>query len=130
MIGRLRVCGKVRFGIVQGVVHIVPDITESHVALTMHTEYQTQPEPHADAPEDAPDSDVADAPVNATVPTSDVPHVLRLTHAMCYFAVQGRTLLNERILLLDTEHTCVSRRALLVGLSRAARARLVSVATK
>ena len=83
LIGCPRGCGKDRYGIVQGVVYTITAITESHVALTMNTEYHTQPELHEDAPEDAPDSDVADAPVNPTVPISDVPKVLRLAHAMC-----------------------------------------------
>ena len=117
-------------GIVQGVVYTVTGITESHAALTMNTEYQTQSEPHEDSPEDAPDSDVAEAPINTTVPISDVPNILRLTQAMCYFAVQGRTLRNKRTLLLDTEHTRFSRIALIIGLSRATIANLVSIATK
>ena len=74
--------------------------------------------------------DVAKAPHEICVPAVDVPKLLRLTHAMCYFTVQGRTLRNKRILLVDAEHPFFQRRSLIVGLSRATHGDLVHVANK
>ena len=44
---------------------------------------------------------------------------LRLTHAMCFYTVQGRTVRDRHIVLLDTANRNFSVRALIVGLSRA-----------
>ena len=62
------------------------------------------------------------------VPLDEIPYLLRLTHAMCYYTIQGRTIRNKRILLIDTDHPHFSRRALIVGLSRATRSKVVHVA--
>ena len=53
------------------------------------------------------------------VPLGEIPYLLRLTHAMCYYTIQGRTIKNKHIQLIDTEHPNFSRRSLIVGLSRA-----------
>ena len=54
-----------------------------------------------------------------TVPLGDAPTLLRLTHAMCYFTCQGRSIdLGKPVLMIDTNHKCFSRRALIVGMSR------------
>ena len=53
------------------------------------------------------------------VPLQEIPYLLRLTHCMCYYTIQGRTIRDKHILLIDTEHPNFSRRALIVGLSRA-----------
>ena len=58
----------------------------------------------------------------------DVATMLRLTNAMCYYTMQGRTL-NSHVVLMDTEWSRFSRRALIVGLSRATHGNLVHVAT-
>ena len=64
------------------------------------------------------------------VPVLDVPRVFRLTHAMCYFTVQGRSLdLGRKTLLLDTEHRHFTRRALIVGMSRVRHGSDLQVAT-
>ena len=62
------------------------------------------------------------------VPLGEVPYLLRLTHAMCYYTIQGRTLRDKNILLIDTDHPNFSRRALIVGLSRATHENFVHVA--
>ena len=62
------------------------------------------------------------------VPIGEIPYLLRLTHAMCYYTIQGRTIRNKHILLIDTEHRNFSRRALIVGLSRATHGQVVHVA--
>ena len=64
-----------------------------------------------------------------TLLLADIPAVMRLTHAMCYYTVQGRTL-RRHTLLLDTTHPNFSRRALIVGLSRATHGNYVHVGTE
>ena len=96
----------------------------------MHSEYQTAPEHAEDDDGDLPGADVANAPLHIAIPKLDVPKLLRLTHAMCYYTIQGRTLKNKRILLLDTEFTHVTCRALIVGLNRVTHGAHASVATR
>ena len=52
------------------------------------------------------------------VPLAEVPYLLRLTHAMCYYTMQARTVKNRHMVLLDTDSKHFSVRALIVGLSR------------
>ena len=94
--------GSGRQDVVQGVMYIVQAITEDHVELKMRAEYCRG----------APDDTVK-------LQRSEVVRQLRLSHAMCYYTVQGRTVRDKHILLLDTDHTHFSVRALIVGLSRA-----------
>ena len=127
LIGCPRGVGNDRHGIVQGVVYHVTSIEGTHVSLVMNAEYQNSTDEDEDD-EDAPDADVAKAPSHIQLPMADVPKLLRLTHAMCYFTVQGRTLRDKKLLLVDTEHPAFSRRALIVGLSRATHGNHVHVA--
>ena len=46
---------------------------------------------------------------------------MRLQHALCYYSTQGRTLLDGRIRLVDTDHIHFTKRHLIVGLSRTGR---------
>ena len=46
---------------------------------------------------------------------------MRLQHALCYYSTQGRTLLDGRIRLLDTDKTHFTKRHLIVRLSRTVR---------
>ena len=94
----------------------------------MNSEYQAMPEHQSeDDEEDLPDSDVAKAPSQITIPKLDVPKLLRFTHAMCYYTIQGRTLKHKRVLLLDTGVQYFTSRALIVGLSRVTHGAHVSV---
>ena len=54
-----------------------------------------------------------------TIPIEEVCLQLRMSHAMCYYTVQGRTIRDRHIVLLDTDHRHFNVRALIVGLSRA-----------
>ena len=126
LIGCPRGGGKDRCGIVQGVVYTITKMGDD-VTLEMNEEYKNDPDPDSD--DEAPDTDVARAPHEIKVPYHNIPKLLRLTHAMCYFTVQGRTLRNKRILLVDAEHRHFQRRSLIVGLSRATHASLVHVAS-
>jgi len=150
--------GKTSLGVVQGVVYSVEGISEDTVTLKMLPEYCNSCTTVGDVEEETalraaptalelcaatkslefegPDNgfgapqlvDVSKAKEEVTVPLADVPAVLRLTHAMCYYTVQGRTL-RGHTLLLDTCHPQFSRRALIVGLSRATHGDHVHVAT-
>ena len=70
-------------------------ITETHLTLQMRPEYC-----HGADDE------------RASVPLEDVCEQLRLCHAMCYYIVQGRTVRDRHIVLLDSaaiDHTRVRR---------------------
>ena len=130
LIGCPRGAGTTRHGVVQGVVYTITQIDGANMYLSMNNEYQTAPGHAEDDDEDLPDSDVAKAPLHITIPKLDVPKLLRLTHAMCYYTIQGRTLKNKRVLLLVTEFKHFTSRALIVGLSRVTHGAHVSVATR
>ena len=99
LIGNPRGSGKKL--VVQGVIYCVMDITDSAVELQMMSEYC-----HGAKDE------------RVTVPIEDVCSQLRPTHAMCYYTMQGRTVKNRHLVLLDTSSIYFSVRALIVGLSR------------
>jgi len=115
--------------VVQGVVYTVKQINENDVVLRMLKDYRP---PETDKPkeedEEEDEDDECAKPSDITLLLEDVPTLMRLTHAMCYYTVQGRTL-RDHTLLLDTSHNNFSRRALIVGLSRADHGDLVHVAT-
>ena len=87
--------------VVQGVVYCVMEITEDSVRLQMMPDYR-----HGRKDEEV------------TIPLEDVCSQLRPTHAMCYFTVQGRTVKDRHVVLMDTGSKHFSVRALIVGLSR------------
>ena len=95
---------------VQGVLYVINDITETHLQLTMHEEYR-----HG-----ADDEEVA-------IPLEEACSQLRLAHAMCYYTVQGRTIRDRHIVLLDTDHQHFTTRSLIVALSRATHGRFLHV---
>jgi hypothetical protein len=100
LIGCPRGCGKQL--VVQGVVYCVMNIDETHVKVQMLPEYCNG----------CKDEEVS-------IPREDMCTQLRLSHAMCYYTVQGRTIRDRHIVLLDTSHKWFSVRHLIVGLSRA-----------
>ena len=94
LIGCPRGSGKAKLGVVQGVMYSVEHIADDTVTLKMLPEYR-RPD---DAPVETETAETADAAVGddvsaakeeVTMPLDDVPHVLRLTHATCYYIVQG-----------------------------------------
>ena len=94
-----------KYGVVQGVVYTLLYIGPLSV-LRMRPEYG--------------DDEIE-------VPLGEIPYLLGLTHAMCYYTIQGRTIRDKHIQLIDTDHPNFSRRALIVGLSRAAHCQDVHV---
>ena len=109
LIGCPRGSGKAKLGVVQGVMYSVEHIGEDTVTLKMLPEYrssdrapvETDAEVEtAETADAAAETETADAETEETtdvsaakeevkVPLDDVAHVLRLTHAMCYYTVQG-----------------------------------------
>ena len=87
---------------VQGVIYVVTAITANALELQMRPEYRK-----------GEDDD------QTSVTLANACKLLRLCHAQCYYTVQGRTVRDRHILLLDTGHPFFSVRALIVGLSRA-----------
>ena len=55
---------------------------------------------------------------------------LRLRYAVCYFTIQGRTLRDQHILLLDGRSRHFTVRNLIVGLSRVTAGLFAHVATR
>jgi hypothetical protein len=53
--------------------------------------------------------------------------LLRLTYAVVYARIQGRTVADKHVVLLDTRHRHFDVRTLIVGLSRVEMARFVHV---
>ena len=103
LIGCSRGSGKK--DVVQGVLYVIKEITDTHVKLEMRDEYCKDPQNKTE--DELPE-----------VILEDVCSQLRLCHAMCYYTVQGRTIKDKPIVLLDTSHPHFSVRALIVALSR------------
>ena len=95
---------------VQGVIYIVTAITANAIELQMRPEYCR-----------------GENDERTSVTLADARTQLRLCHAQCYYTVQGRTVRDRHILLLDTGHPYFSVRALIVGLSRATHGRYLHV---
>ena len=84
---------------------------------------------HLDDPEQQ-QAAVEDAPVTLKLSHAEASKNLRLTFALCYATVQGRTLRDKHIVLLDTRRHFFTMRHLIVGLSRATAGRFVHVQSK
>ena len=73
--------------------------------------------------------DIAKAALKLTLTHLETSHDLRLTEALTYPSVQGRTLRDKHILLMDAnERSHFSSRHLVVGLSRATHGNYVHIA--
>ena len=64
-----------------------------------------------------------------TLPHKEASKALRLTYALCYASVQGLTLRDKSVLMLDLDSGHFSVRTLIVGLSRVTKASDISVAS-
>ena len=91
--------------------------------------------PWAEGPKNAKDGeeprplDVAKAAQKLTLTHSETSYDLRLTEALTYPSVQGRTLRDKHVLLMDAnERSNFSSRHLVVGLSRATHGNYVHIA--
>jgi hypothetical protein len=132
LIGCPRGSGKPKCGIVQGVLYRVTRLLDDGVEVTMHERYRraVPAAPEDDEEEEDEEDPRRDDSKPVKIASEDVPLLLRLTHAVCYFTVQGRTIEDEHILLLDTGHPHFTKRSLIVGASRATHHKYVHVATE
>ena len=96
--------------VVQGVIYTVAEINEESVKLHMREEYCR-----------------GETDEQVEIPRDEVCSQLRLTHSMCYYTCQGRTVKDRHIVLLDTDHPHFSTRSLIVGLSRATHGRYLHI---
>ena len=61
---------------------------------------------------------------------AEVAQTMRLTYALCYASIQGRTIRNKHILLMDTMHRkFFTMRHLIVGISSVAHGQYVHLPT-
>jgi len=131
---------------VNGCVYTVVSWTETHVIVKLHEDYVRRAE---EAPEDAEDADDEGSEPddmgeddNDAPPAPDVKVVekgvykltharaaaiLRLQHALVYASIQGRTMRQKKIGLMDTRHINFTVRHLIVAVSRATRGEYVHI---
>ena len=129
--------------VINGVWYVVLRWDESSVYLKVHPRYQKQPEETVEKPvkEEDEDEDDEEDPAEGEVPEElklsheNTSKWLRPMHALCYGSIQGCTMEDKRILLLDTRAKegrprHFTLRHLIVGVSRATHQDLVHVATE
>ena len=140
MIGCTRGSGRRNCDVVQGITYEVTAISNEGITLCMTEDFRRK---ESTAPREAGNDDAAsndgyddvgvidvfNAKEEIKVEHQDVTLLLGMSHALCYYSAQGRTLRDEHIMLLDTENPYFSRRALIVGMSRATHGKYVHVAT-
>jgi hypothetical protein len=98
-------CSRSGDRIVNGVPYTVRALTDETVTVDMRREFWLNPEP-------------SDGEVNVVLSHKETATTLRLTHALVYANVQGRTIRERHVVLLDTHHRHFSMRHLIVGMSR------------
>ena len=135
---------------VTGCVYVVEDFCDKFVTVRLHEDYR--PKFHVKAPEpefdengeeetpSEPDDMAADddaAPANDAVDGKEglyrlthtkAAQILPLQHALVYASIQGRTMRQKRICLLNTDHCHFTVRHLIVAASRATHGEYVHVA--
>jgi len=137
---------------VTGCVYVVEDFNDNFVTVRLHEDYRpkfgvkaAEEEPELDEngeeetlsePDDmAGDDD--DVPANDAVEGKEgmyrlnnakAAKILRLQHALVYASIQGRTMRQKRICLLNTDHRHFTVRHLIVAVSRATHGEYVHVA--
>ena len=98
--------------ILNGTDYIVKELGEHRVVVELAPEYRA--------------TDGAEVALNY----EEASMYLRLRYAMCYFTIQGRTLRDQHILLLDRASRHFSVRHLIVGLSRVTAGRFAHIPTR
>ena len=101
--------------ILNGTDYIVKDVDEHRVVVELAPEY-TQ--------------NTHDTQNEVVLNHGDASRYLRLRYAVCYFTIQGRTLRDQHILLLDKASRHFTVRHLIVGLSRVTAGRFAHIPTR
>jgi hypothetical protein len=107
---RLICCLKAR-GLINGVFYSVESVDEDQVCVRVDKEYRTE----------------TDAEI--TLSHEEAVTALRLSFALCYASVQGLTIRDSHVLMLDTKHHHFDARAMIVGVSRVTDSKYLHVAT-
>jgi hypothetical protein len=137
---------------VTGCVYVVEDFNDKFVTVRLHEDYrpkfgvkaaQEEPELDENGEEETPSepddmgADDDDAPASDAVEGKEgvyrlthtkAAKILRLQHALVYASIQGRTMRQKRICLLNTDHRHFTVRHLIVAVSRATHGEYVHVA--
>jgi len=123
--------------VVNGVIYSVVGVDSEYVNLRMTDEFRKKPalkdrSGHVEEEEDE-DSVIQDEAIareDLRLTHAEVSKTMRLTYALCYASIQGRTLKDRHILLLDTMHReYFTMRHLIVGVSRATHGQFVHLPT-
>ncbi len=121
--------------VINGVWYVVVGWDERYVHLNVHERYRKQPGDDTDDENEADEEeDVEEDPAEGEIPAElkltfdNVSKWLRPMHALCYGSIQGCTMADKRILLLDTQRPQFTLRHLIVGVSRATHQDKVHVA--
>ena len=109
-------CSRSNDGIVNGVTYIVRAVTATTVTVDMDRRFWLSPQP-------------SNREVNLTLSHKDAGTLLRLSHALVYANVQGRTIRDRHVVLLDTVHRRFTMRHLIVGMSRVTDGRFLHLPT-
>jgi hypothetical protein len=129
---RLLCCCKSHATLVNGVFYTVEDIDRERVVVRMCRDYHPRPRratrtttrPRGRAAK----AEAQEGPIELSHRDASVS--LRLSHCLCYASVQGFTLRDTSVLMLDTRHQHFTMRSLIVGASRVTAARNLHVATE
>ena len=98
----------------------------------MNEEFRSHPAATSGTVEEEDDEDSTPLPSkeDPRLTHAEVAKTMRLTYALCYASIQGRTLKDRHILLLDTMHReYLTMRHLIVGMSRATHGQFVHLPT-
>ena len=125
--------------IINGVWYVIVRWDDRFVYLNVHEKYRKQSgddtddekesEVDGDEEETVVDPAEGELPAEVKLTYEQASKWLRPTHALCYGSIQGCTMANKRILLLDTTRAHFTLRHLIVGVSRATHQDKVHVAT-
>ena len=130
-----------------GAVYIVESWTETHVKVRLHPDYisnfnlkdlRTETVEETEEDDDDDEENEEDEPEEVVIPDETDRHtfsltkeavsrVLRVQHALVYASIQGRTMREKHLGLLDTTHLGFTMRHLIVSLSRATHGKYVHI---
>jgi len=112
--------------LVNGVFYAVEGVDHQHVVVRMVDRYK-RPRETLDEKAVA-KADKQEGAV--TLSHKEASLALRLTYALCYASVQGLTISNKKVLMLDLDHANFDMRTLIVGVSRLTSGKDLFIATE
>ena len=119
-------CNKSHATLVNGVFYTVERVDKKVVVVRMDPAYLRDRDALDEKAAERADKQEGEVPLSH----KDASVSLRLTHALCYASVQGLTIRDRTILMLDAEHPFFSVRAMIVGISRVTDSKQLHVATR